>query len=242
MVWFDSIDNLKANTVHPIFKKSYRSLLTLPEINRNFVRLYVDEQFAVRKAVDVLWGYGHRKFGSVYVVPSYRKWVSARIEKMDEALAECSGGSGYSLKFLSAEQLQWGQKGHKNEDEIVARLSHLFDDWQAQEGVTAFVAPNDVLARLYYPALRVANRNIPSDVSTMSFDNNAARLYPWPVSSIDLGFQYLGFQALHQFTQDLPQGLSGMQIASQSRINHLGSIGPAPIRKTKNVQRGGLLR
>ncbi len=242
VVWFDSIDNLEANTVHPIFKESYQSLLTLPEVSRYFARLYFDERSAVRKAVDILWGYGHRKFGSVNWIPSYRKWVTARIGEMEKALAECSGRSGYRLKFHNAEELQWRQPGLKNEDEITSRLSHLFEVWQAQEGVTAFVAPNDALARLYYPALRLTNCRIPNDISIISFDNNAARLYPWPVSSIDLGFQYLGFKALHQFTQDLSPGLSGMEIPSQSRINHLGSIGPAPIRKPTNALGDGHLR
>jgi DNA-binding LacI/PurR family transcriptional regulator len=62
--------------------------------------------------------------------------------------------------------------------------------------VTALLAINDNFARKYYFWLRTVGIDVPAHLSVIGFDNLAVNT-PYPISSIDFGFERLGYLAAH---------------------------------------------
>ncbi len=111
-------------------------------------------------------------------------------------------------------------QNHCNCRACLALASMLVDN-----GVTALVAPNDWYGREYRALLQMANLSVPRDLSLVSFDNNFIQMYPFTFSSVDFGFEHLGFMAFHLIVRDLPlTGASIRHVAAECTINHLGSI------------------
>jgi len=95
-------------------------------------------------------------------------------------------------------------------------------------GLTALIAPNDRHARLYFRWLQAAGIRVPRDLSLLSFDDRQERLYPYAISSVNYGFDDLGYMAFHLLLNDMPVKPDALRsIGSRCRINHCATIGPA---------------
>ena len=99
---------------------------------------------------------------------------------------------------------------------------------------TAFIAPNDAFAQEYFFWFSSLGIKIPEDISIVSFDNNLDT-HLLPLSTVDFGFQRLGYQAAHLFIGDI--GItadSGGTIISRSELIDRGSIA-APRKEPLNL-------
>lgn len=73
-----------------------------------------------------------------------------------------------------------------------------------KEDITAVIAPNDLSARgMHYSWIRNLGIKIPKDLSIISFDN-FYRYYPFPLTTVDPGFNSLGYAAFHTIIGDIP--------------------------------------
>lgn len=90
---------------------------------------------------------------------------------------------------------------------------------------TAIIAPNDHHARTMYFWLRNAGVQIPRDISVLSFDNYEQFL-EIPISTVDFGFGYLGYAALHAILGDIPVKMTqNGDICAQPHVVDRGSVG-----------------
>jgi DNA-binding LacI/PurR family transcriptional regulator len=90
---------------------------------------------------------------------------------------------------------------------------------------TALIAPSDTLALSYHVGwLRTAGVAVPRDMSLISFDNSYR--YEEQLTSVDFGFDYLGYQAYHTIVGDIPveRDRHGC-IAARARVVDLGTVG-----------------
>jgi hypothetical protein len=95
---------------------------------------------------------------------------------------------------------------------------------------TALIAPSDEHAHECYRWLAAAGFSIPRDMTLVSFDDNLDTLYPYPISSVNFGFDYLGYACFHVLLGDLRIPTDRWKsIGARPRINHPGTIGaPGP--------------
>jgi DNA-binding LacI/PurR family transcriptional regulator len=71
--------------------------------------------------------------------------------------------------------------------------------------ITAVIAPNNTLARLYRCWFSAMGVPIPRRLSVLAFDNTGRSLCV-PISTIDQGFEELGFRAAHFLINDISVG------------------------------------
>jgi DNA-binding LacI/PurR family transcriptional regulator len=126
------------------------------------------------------------------------------------------GKPSVTIGALSAEQ--------KELLEVTAYLSSFV----TRPDITAIVAPNDEHARMFYRWLKMAGIRIPEDLSLISFDDRVESAYPYTISSINFGFDSLGYTAFHILLGDVPVKVDEWKsIEAKSRINHFATIGQA---------------
>jgi hypothetical protein len=107
---------------------------------------------------------------------------------------------------------------------VTARLGAMI----ARHNPTALIAPDDQRAHDCYRWLLAANIPVPARMSLVSFDDNLDKLYPYPISSVNFGFDYLGYACFHALLGDRTVRMDRWNsIGAQPRINHTGTIGPA---------------
>lgn len=95
-----------------------------------------------------------------------------------------------------------------------------------EQNATAVIAPNDECANVICHWLGAAGIHFPADVSVVSFDDNLARQYPFAISSVNFGFDRLGYLAGHCIMGDLSVRVGGgRSVAAMPTLNHTGSIG-----------------
>jgi DNA-binding transcriptional regulator YhcF (GntR family) len=95
-------------------------------------------------------------------------------------------------------------------------------------GPTAIIAPNDEHARRIYTWLSVLGVRVPADLSLVSFDDRQEALYPYTISSVNFGFDNLGYTAFHLILGDIPVKVDKRRsLAAISRLNHYATIGSA---------------
>ncbi len=100
---------------------------------------------------------------------------------------------------------------------------------------SAILAPNDHIGRYCQSCLQLGGIAVPQEMSVISFDANPVRMYPYSLSSVDFGFDYLGYQALHQFLGDRRVRLQKHRsLPSLCRLTHLETIGAARTRVPVN--------
>ncbi len=94
----------------------------------------------------------------------------------------------------------------------------------ADPEITAVIAPNDHEAQLIFLALNALGFDIPERISLLSFDNHP-ELSLYPFSTIDFGFDHLGYSAFHLILGDLPirRDRHG-DVECRPRVIHRGSI------------------
>jgi DNA-binding transcriptional regulator YhcF (GntR family) len=94
------------------------------------------------------------------------------------------------------------------------------------ETVTAIIAPVDFDAYHFYFWLRRAGLAVPQRYSLLSFENMFTPLpFPLPITSVDFGFNYLGYAAFHLLFDDMHirRDRKG-SVYSMPRIIRRGSI------------------
>ncbi len=84
----------------------------------------------------------------------------------------------------------------------IATISPIMIHLLSTPGISALISPNDRLAGTVYSWLKAAEMPVPGSLSLLSFDNYIL-IQPWPVSTIDFGFGYLGFAAVHLMLDDI---------------------------------------
>jgi DNA-binding LacI/PurR family transcriptional regulator len=91
---------------------------------------------------------------------------------------------------------------------------------------TALIALNDHMAREYYYWFTAVGLNIPKDFSIISFDNLFASMF-FPITTIDFGFERLGYQAAHIIIGDIPIRANRYgNIPGPCTLIDRGSLGP----------------
>jgi len=193
-------------------------------LRRNFFRLHLDERAAVMLAVKHVLNHGHRTIGTLDTEPTVPKsWSTRRIGLIRDAVAALDAGAAvvdrmHTELFWSG---QWNRSPHESTVErfqtefsgraaaplkdgavvSASRLAALLDGSPSfvsvlRRNVTAIVAVNDSAAQEYYIWLLAAGLGVPRNISLIAFDNlPSAFLYP--ITTIDFGFQQLGYLAAH---------------------------------------------
>jgi hypothetical protein len=218
-------------------------------------RCHFSEVDGVDAALMALASYGHRVLGIPNHVREYRSWVARRIallrkqvDRHDLGMSIVDRNRPVEIKpFPKREALAWlrrrspGGMIHPEEAEddrtaarsvsrVTQHLSdciHVVAPLLRHRGVTAMVIPNDAVAvRVYYALLALGVR-VPEDLSLVSFDNSAVAS-GIPVSTVDFGFDYLGYCAAHLLIGDIPiRSDRAGNLAARSRLVDRGSVGPA---------------
>ncbi len=94
----------------------------------------------------------------------------------------------------------------------------------ADPEITAIIAPNDNEAQLLFLGLTMLGLETPKDISFISFDNDPG-LRLMPFSTIDFGFDHLGYCAFHLILGDIPIQSDRMgDIQSWAKVVHRGSV------------------
>jgi len=144
-------------------------------------------------------------------------------EPFAHAMREVVAGMGRESARISA--LAGDQK------DLIHLTAHL-GAFMIQPGLTAIVAPNDELARRFYPWFAAAKIRVPEDCTLLSFDDRQEKTYPYTISSINFGFDNLGYTAFHILLGDIPIAADKyLSVTAKSRINHYATIGPAHRRR-----------
>jgi len=111
--------------------------------------------------------------------------------------------------------------------ELLILTAHLGAFLQTPD-LTAIIAPNDELARMFYRWFLVVGIKVPEDLSLLSFDDRVDSAYPYTISSINFGFDNLGFTAFHAILGDIPVKTDKwLSVAAKCRINHYATLGQA---------------
>ncbi len=117
--------------------------------------------------------------------------------------------------------------GCSSRDRGLASMSAVLIPLMNMQDLTAILAPNDRLARRMFRWLRACGVDVPNRLSLLSFDDCFEHQYPFPVSSINFGFERLGrltvsiLHGEHGGIQKADRGL-----AVPCFLNHRASISP----------------
>ena len=98
--------------------------------------------------------------------------------------------------------------------------------------VTAWIVPNDWQGYSILRVLRALGIQIPRDLSILSFDNHW--LGSEQLSSVDLGFEGLGYRSFHRIVGDLPgSDFKGKELVNRPIVMDRGSLsGPQRVSKS----------
>jgi hypothetical protein len=215
-----------------------------------YFRMHIDERAAISLALQHLASHGHKRIGihgsegtgwtqqrtelltaigkamkppieAVIAGPAESAWGFDREKEMHHftrAMAVKAGITSAIDDEAASEQSL--QKYHQYLREGARSLISLLLDKRP----TALICLNDRMAREYYFWLKAVGIRVPQDISLISFDNtfDSALL---PVSTVDFGFQQLGYQAAHLFIGDLPvRGDRNGNIAGACTLVDRGSV------------------
>jgi DNA-binding LacI/PurR family transcriptional regulator len=211
-------------------------------LKEKYHRLFLDEHAAVSLALNTLTQAGHTKIGMPDIHHETAEWAKRRI-KIAQQIA---GGMTPSVKIITSKNQEsfWQfldgarskpfayrlgktlslkrSKKRKPREILFSRtpsMAKLLD-----KGATALLAVNDNAALEYYLWLKEAGFDVPRDISLLSFDNRPDMLGQ-PLSTIDFGFQRLGYLAAHIFIGDLPVRAAGNgNIGGPCTLVNRGSI------------------
>ncbi len=218
-----------------------------------FYRCRSDESVLVKPAITTLHDLGHRRVG----VPgwigsrSYFKWFPIRRSHIIDTAKRCtppvqvftapnpSPAISQSYHYRSLKRLTstlFPRTTALPSRAMLVRAMGGMEQLLREHHVTALVGMNDDLALKYYLHLVQQGTAVPEQVSLISFDNQE-RFRAFPISTIDPGFDNLGYRAAHIFIGDIPvkPGRRG-SITGSPRLLDRGSLGP-PLR-LESVPRG----
>jgi DNA-binding transcriptional regulator YhcF (GntR family)/DNA-binding LacI/PurR family transcriptional regulator len=211
----------------------------LPQFNmpKNFVRCHYSEGLAVACAIDTLHSLGHEK--ALFMLCGTDDW---RI-KRGHLLTEAGRERGMKIAVIphrdrnpdipEANRLERHAAGR--EKRMGLRQGYIGDITQALRlyDVTAWIVARDLNAIRVMDWLLFAKYQIPKDVSLLSFDNWPAHM----VSSVDPGFNYLGYAAFHTIFGMLPvkKDRHG-SIAARPHVVDKATLGPPRAGVLRNLR------
>ncbi len=192
-----------------------------------FTGVYLDEEAAVKLALERLSAFGHTIIG----VPVYTATGHEGARRRMETIRACALGCFPDIRIVETEQLEpWWKFGSVSSiPEFVASiglspaesawipgsplpvklrkaLMELTPSMQSlvdHPGLTAVIALNNDMARKYYYWCLLMNITIPKQLSMISFDNTLESV-TFPITTIDFGFPRLGYLAAHILIGDIP--------------------------------------
>ncbi len=88
--------------------------------------------------------------------------------------------------------------------ERIVRCSLMLYPMLVDSGISVIISPNDLTARrVHRPCLATLGLKVPQSISMLGFDNSYRYSF-YPLTSIDFGFERLGYAAFHLLLQDIP--------------------------------------
>jgi DNA-binding GntR family transcriptional regulator len=124
-------------------------------------------------------------------------------------------------RFSAIKEIQWFSKHTRG---YIVSLSPLLVPYIKNKRVTILIAPDNEWGKRYYYWLKATGMHIPNDISLLSFGNNQES-QALPITTIDFGFESLGYNAIHAILQDIPLSYdSPNAIAAHPRIVNRGSL------------------
>jgi len=228
-------------------------------VGGDYARMHFDENGAIALALGSLAAWGHRTVGlHRWDSPGWAKRridrIAARARIMDppmhvvvSAPAETAwrfdGEAGALFKSISrrAGIPVLDDDGRPNRDlrDHLVRNSSSLADLLRDTNVTALISLYDRMAWDHHNWCRAVGVDIPRNLSLISFDNSEVSVLH-PITTIDMGFERLGYLAAHACIGDIPlhAGRNG-NIPGACTLVDRGSMA-APGRRTggRSVLRG----
>ncbi|MBD3393121.1 MAG: GntR family transcriptional regulator [Chitinivibrionales bacterium] len=199
---------------------------------RTYYRCSPDENQMVRLAVSHLATLGHRRIVYPRCVRFGRfDWEQDRLRKITDAAGALP--SPIRVDTVAQNETHWMEGLEADEDPRVkwfvaynlmfARIagphaggssgdvrSFLHREFASMRAIvdgpaTAIIAANQWLAMHYYTWLTMTGMNVPRDMSLIAFDNYSP-LSLYPITTLDLRLEDLGYKAAHVFVGDIPVG------------------------------------
>lgn len=154
-------------------------------------------------------------------------WLDSKWRNNEEEFSEYID---MLLKQQTAPPPNRSSGGIRSRREALATIAPSLAQLVNQPGITAIIAHNDRIARLYVICLLAAGIDVPNDISIVSFDNDtAARL--WSQTTIDMGLEPLGHQMARELLGDSKIRVSSLPVVhAHPRLifrNSLKKIGRA---------------
>ncbi len=210
----------------------------------NFIRCHIDEEAAAASVIELLGAFDHRAIA--YPLRDVQDWRVNRLRLLKRfgkghnppitvVAFPPPRSYGGQPKPLSADMLsRWNKKSAGTSTWLLAQLAEhntvahtLLAPLCARGDITAILPSNYIDAEYMYHWLRFARADIPGRLSIIAFDNYALQ-NTFPISTVDFGFDYLGYQAFHAIVGDIPVKKSRAgHIPSKPVIHHRGSVSNA---------------
>jgi hypothetical protein len=232
VIWLDTVyQNSRKDLMKEIAEKRPRA---------KFYRCTCDDNLTDALALHMLAENGHQRIGCVYPAKTTAKWVAGRLARLKSLCRE----KKIELCMLDDEQIDVDFPLDRL-DRIVMHLlpdpyktsregisQHLMVSDQTlrlvkriREGrLTALLAVNRVTAVMTYLKLLSAGMRIPDDISLLTFDN-LPHTAIYPISTIDQGFESLGYFAAHLLLEDITVRCDSLNtVRGQPRYIDKGSL------------------
>ena len=246
ILYFDSANTFKKNN--------------MPKHCPNFLCYSINEERAIDSVLEVLSEHGHKHIIYFNVLGGKVNWVKNRLILIKKRIKWLKLSIRVQ-EIIQSEQFWTGpgidqshQHAIRRKYELAGRISdamkikelsrhdHIIKLRDALINVTpsmaqlrgteatAIVAPSDQYAFAYFQWLRMVGISLPEHMSLVSF-GNIPEAVSYPVSTIDFGFENLGYLAAHHLIGDLPKAKRHV-VKSEPAFLERGSIGkprPGPL-------------
>jgi hypothetical protein len=256
VVLFDHLVQVFEPAVKPALRPVIERMISSQNVQRNFVRCHIDGLDGPRKALLALYRQGHRVIGfpalgkrafwlrhrlldlrkvsaaldpAIRVVdesearPLFPAGPEANVREIADRLSKINHPFARILLRRIGENPPPGAEQRR-----LLHLSGFLGAFLMVPELTAFIAPSDTYAAQVYRWLLFAGMRVPEDLSLVSFDDRLEETYPHSISSINFGFDQLGFAAFHAMLGDIPVKVDKwLSVAAVARINHVGTLGLA---------------
>jgi len=225
VIWLDPIDEFHCHNPKAVERDAYARMGQDPRVRARYTRCHLNEEHGLRIAIDALYALGHRDIGLPLFTEDEDKGAPVRVARLISMAGKYRDMRITVGRVPKPETVDsYTLRGTQRDLRPCAQAMKTF---VSGNRFTALIALNDRMARLLYPALRVAGYTAPDDLSFVSFDNEARLLFPWQISSVDFGIGYLGYVAYHLLAGDLRLRRDGLNLCSRCTLNHFGSLGMA---------------